>query len=155
MCGSVCLGLQRRILTVIAAGWCMRVLVCVFLCTRRMLAVIAAGDACVCLFVCSCAQGACSLWLLRGYACVCGSECLGLHKADAHGDCCEAMHACVGVRVWACTRRMVAARQCMYVWKCVYGAHGHSDRCETKHVFVGVRVWAWARRMLTVVFAAR
>jgi uncharacterized tellurite resistance protein B-like protein len=41
---------------------CMRVLVCVFLCTRRMLNVIAVRhDAGRCLFVCSCAQGTWSL----------------------------------------------------------------------------------------------
>jgi hypothetical protein len=25
---------------------------------------------------------------------VCGRVCLGLNTAHAHGDCCEAMHAC-------------------------------------------------------------
>jgi hypothetical protein len=32
-----------------------------------------------------------------GDACMCGSVCLGLDKAYAHGDCCEVMHACVGM----------------------------------------------------------
>jgi hypothetical protein len=44
---------------------------------------------------------------------MCGCGCLGLYNAHAHGDCCEAMHACVGVGVWACTMRMltvIAAR---------------------------------------------
>jgi hypothetical protein len=76
---------------------------------------------------------------------MCGSVCLGLHKAHAHcdcceamhacaccvcdmnkahaqGDCCEAMHACGCVCVLLCTRRMVtviAARRCMHVWECV------------------------------------
>jgi hypothetical protein len=71
-CVGVCVwACIRRMLTVIAARRCMRVLVCVFLCTRRMLTVIAAR-----------------------LACMCGSVCLGLYKAHAHGDCCEAMHAC-------------------------------------------------------------
>jgi hypothetical protein len=55
---------------------------------------------------------------------MCQSVCLGLHKAYAHGDCCEAMHACVGVCIWACTNRMVmviAAKQCMHVCECVFG----------------------------------
>jgi hypothetical protein len=37
---------------------------------------------------------------------VCGSVCLGLYKAHGHCDCCEAMHACVGVCVGACARLM-------------------------------------------------
>jgi len=55
---------------------------------------------------------------------VCGSVCLGLVKAHAHCDCCEAMHACVFVRVWACTRRMltvIAVRRYMHVFLCVFG----------------------------------
>jgi hypothetical protein len=48
---------------------------------------------------------------------MCRNVCLGLVKEHAHSDCCEVMHACVGVCVWACTRRMLAvafaARQCM------------------------------------------
>jgi hypothetical protein len=65
---------------------------------------------------------------------MCGSVCFCLYKAPAHCVCCEAMHACVGVCVWVCTRRMLtflAARRCM---PCV-----------------GVCVWAYARRMLTVI----
>jgi hypothetical protein len=68
---------------------------------------------------------------------VCFCLCVLMHKVHAHGDCCEAMHACVGVCVWACTRRMVtviAARRCMRVWECV---------------------WAWTRRMVTVIAARR
>ena len=55
---------------------------------------------------------------------VCGSECLGLYKVHAHCDCCEAMHACVGVCAWACRKRMltvIAARRCMHVLECVSG----------------------------------
>jgi hypothetical protein len=47
-----------------------------------------------------------------------------MHKAHAHCDCCEAMHACDGERVLASTRRMltvIAARRCMGVWACVFG----------------------------------
>jgi hypothetical protein len=39
-------------------------------------------------------------------------------------DCCEVMHACVGECVWACARRMltvIAARRCMHVWESVFG----------------------------------
>ena len=47
--------------------------------------------------------------------------CLGVCVwAYAHGDWCEAMHACVGVCVWACTRRVltvIGARRCMHVWE--------------------------------------
>jgi hypothetical protein len=42
-------------------------------------------------------QGVCSLSLLGGDACMCGSVCSGLYKAHAHGDRCEAMHACANV----------------------------------------------------------
>jgi hypothetical protein len=55
---------------------------------------------------------------------MCGSECLGLVKAHAHCDCCDAMHACVGVCVWACIRHMLtvtAATRCMHVSECVFG----------------------------------
>jgi hypothetical protein len=55
---------------------------------------------------------------------VCGSMCLGLYKAHAHCDCCEVMHACVGVCVWDCTRRMltvIGARRCMRVLEYVFG----------------------------------
>ena len=43
--------------------------------------------------------------------------CVLMHKAHAHCDCSEAMHACVGVSVLLCTRQMVtviATRLCMY-----------------------------------------
>jgi hypothetical protein len=53
---------------------------------------------------------------------MCWSVYLGLYKAHAQGDCCEAMHACVGVCIWACTRRMlrvIAARRCMRELVCV------------------------------------
>jgi hypothetical protein len=45
---------------------------------------------------------------------MCASECLGLYKAYGHSDCCEAMYACVGVSVWACTGlilTVIAARR--------------------------------------------
>ena len=53
-------------------------------------------------------------------------ECMFLLLYKAHGDCdCwEAMHACVGVYVWACLRRIVtllAARQFTHVSECVFG----------------------------------
>jgi hypothetical protein len=86
------------------------------------------------------------LLLLQGCACMC--ECVNkvyalcqMYKAYAHGDCCEAMHACVGVCVWACTRRMVtviAARRCMHMWEflcfCMQQAYGHNDCCEAMNV---------------------
>ena len=49
--------------------------------------------------------------------------CVLMHKAHGDGDCCEAMHAFVGVCVSACTRRMltvIAARRCMRVLVCVF-----------------------------------
>jgi hypothetical protein len=51
---------------------------------------------------------------------VCRSVSLGLYKAHAHCDCCEAMHACVGVCVWTC----------------MYKAHGHCDGCAKSHACV-------------------
>ena len=48
--------------------------------------------------------------------------CLGLYKALAHCDCCEAMHACVGVCDWDCAMHMhavIAVRRYMYVLLCV------------------------------------
>jgi hypothetical protein len=55
---------------------------------------------------------------------VCGSVCLGLYKAHAHSDCCEAMHAC----------------GCLCVL--MHKAHGHCGCCEAMHACVGVCVWA-------------
>ena len=51
---------------------------------------------------------------------MCGSVCLGLYKAYAHGDCCEAMRVCVGVCVCACMNKAYA--------------HGHC--CEVMHACV-------------------
>ena len=73
---------------------------------------------------------------------MCRSVCLVLlHKAYVHVDnCCEAMHAFVGVCVWACTGHMptaIASRQCMLrgsVWLVWYKAHTHCDCCEALHV---------------------
>ena len=62
-----------------------------------------------------------------------------MSKTHAHSDCWKAMHACVKVCVWACTRRMlvvmIAARRCMYVYECTSKAHAHGDCCEAMHVF--------------------
>jgi hypothetical protein len=55
---------------------------------------------------------------------MCLSVSFGLYKVYVHCDCCEAMHACVGVCVLLCMRCMhtvFAARQCMRVWECVFG----------------------------------
>jgi hypothetical protein len=52
------------------------------------------------------------------------SVCSGLYQAHAHCECCEAMHACIGVCVQACIRRMLtvnAARRCMHALECVFG----------------------------------
>jgi hypothetical protein len=94
-------------------------------------------------------------------------ECMyiGLYKAHAHSDCCEVMHACVGVCVWACACRALTdlfGRPCMYVSECVFGhvqgawsrsylrgdacmcgsvcislykMYAHSDCCEVMHAF--------------------
>jgi hypothetical protein len=55
-----------------------------------------------------------------------------------HGRSCEAMHACVGVCVWAWSRRMltvIAARRCMRVPLVAHmiKAHAHGDCCEAMH----------------------
>ncbi len=122
----------RCMLTVISARWCMHVLLCVSWWTRRMVTVIAArrcmrvlecvsglvqgawspwllwGYICVCgSACCAYAQGACSLCLLRGDACMCWSVFLGLYKVFslismryvccgvyAHHHCCKTMHVC-------------------------------------------------------------
>jgi hypothetical protein len=71
---------------------------------------------CVCVF--GLVQGACSQSLLRGDACVCQGVCLGLCKAHAPCDCCEAMHVCA----------------CLCVL--MHEAHGHCDCCEAMHACV-------------------
>ena len=50
---------------------------------------------------------------------MCGSECLGLVKAHAHCDCCDAMHACVGVCVWACIRCFFNFHEVCVLWTCI------------------------------------
>ena len=78
---------------------------------------------------------------------MCGSVCFCLYKVHAHCDCCEAMHACVGVCVWDCTRRVLTdlfARPCMHVLErvcvgaCVLYAQG--DCCKAMNVCCSVRV---------------
>jgi hypothetical protein len=55
--------------------------------------------------------------------CVCpagpANVCLGLDKAHGHCDCCEAVHACVGVCRWR-TVTVIAAGRCMHVLECVF-----------------------------------
>jgi hypothetical protein len=54
---------------------------------------------------------------------MCGNVCFALYQVHAHCDCCQAMHACVGVCVLLCIRCMltvIAARRCMHVWECVF-----------------------------------
>ena len=68
---------------------------------------------------------------------MCGSVCLGLNKAHADCDCCEAMHAC------ACL--------CVLMHK----AHGNGDCCEAMHACVGVCVFVCNRRMVTMIAARR
>jgi hypothetical protein len=41
-----------------------------------------------------------------------------MNEAYANGDCSEAMHECVGVCVWACTRRMVTVSEAASVPAC-------------------------------------
>ena len=79
-----------------------------------------------------------------------------LCRAHAHGDCCEAMHACICL-VCSYAQGAFAARRCMRVPLVAHmnKAHGHSDCCEAMHACVGVCVWAWSRRMLTVIAARR
>jgi hypothetical protein len=105
-------------LTVIAARQWMRVLVFVFLCTRRMVTVIAARR------------------LMRVLVFVCSGV---LHQAHSHCDCFEAMRACgcLGVLVHkahghcAC-REAIRACSCLRIL--VHKAHGHCDCCEAMHV---------------------
>ena len=54
-------------------------------------------------------------------------ECVFGHVQDAccHGDCCEAMHACVcgSMCLGLCNAHavtLIAARRCMHVWECVF-----------------------------------
>ncbi len=76
LCGCLCdLVHKAHMATMIAARRCMRVLVYVFLCTRRMVTVIA--------------------------ILVCAFMSVLVNKVHAHDDCCEAMHACVGVCSYA------------------------------------------------------
>ncbi len=60
--------------------------------------------------------------------------CLGLYEARTHCDCCGAMHACVGVCVWVCTRLELTC-----------------DCCEAMHACVGLCMWACTSCMLTVI----
>jgi hypothetical protein len=46
---------------------------------------------------------------------MCGTVWFFLNKAHVHCDCCEAMHACVGVSVWAWSRRHIGAIMLMCV----------------------------------------
>ncbi len=66
---------------------------------------------------------------------MCWSECLGLNKAHAHCDCCEAMHVSVheqGVR---------SARRCMYERMCVCmnKEYVHAKLCIYAHIRLCVR----------------
>ena len=76
--------------------------------------------------------------------------------------CCDALHAFVGVCVWACTRRVltvIAVMRCIRVWECVFShergvcsqrlrmcmlvcvsvpmnkAYGQGHSCEAMHVY--------------------
>ena len=90
---------------------------------------------------------------------MCGSVCLGLYKAHGLCDCCEAMHACVGVCVGACARLMPtlpflegvhvsvheqgvrSARRCMYERMCVCmnKEYVHAKLCIYAHIRLCVR----------------
>ena len=84
-CVGVCVLLfTRRMVTVISARRCMRVLECVFALDEAY----GHCDCCKAMHVC-----------MNMYEC--------MIKAYGHGDCCEAMHACVRVRVWGYKRRML------------------------------------------------
>jgi hypothetical protein len=63
----------------------------------------------------------------------------GLVKVHGASGCCDAMYACVGLSVWACTRHMVSVIDC----------------CEAMHACVGVCDWACTRHMVTVIAAKR
>jgi hypothetical protein len=70
---------------------------------------------------------------------MCRSVCLCLYKAHAHSDCCEAMHAHVGVYVLTCTGRMlsdVMHRVCFGLCR----TYAHCDCCKAMHVCRSVGV---------------
>ena len=80
--------------------------------------------------------------------------CVIMHKAHAHCDCCEEMHACTCLCLviqeahahYDCCEAMhLCACLCVLVHK----AHAHCDCCEAVHACVGV----CTRRMLTVIAA--
>ncbi len=112
-CVYVC---TRRMLTLIAARRCIHVWECVF----GLVKAHGHCDCCEAMHACACLcmnKARTHMGLLRGDACMYASV-FGLVQAYSHCDCCEAMHACVGMCVWACTRHMctlIAARRCMRV----------------------------------------
>ena len=58
----------------------------------------------------------------QGDTCICAR----VYMSKVYADCCEAMHACVGVCVSAYTRRMInviAVRQCMRNHATCIGMH--------------------------------
>jgi hypothetical protein len=120
----------RRMVTVIAARQCMYSCLCSSTTCLSLNVLDVRGDLAVhsslrrdntCMYVLSMyayeMYGHCLFCrVMRVFACV------YMRKEHAHGDCCEAMHACVGVCVLLCIRRMVtviAARRCMRVLVCV------------------------------------
>ena len=74
MCGSVCLGLYKGMVTVIAARRC----ICVGVCVSGL--VKARGH-------CDCCE------VMHACACACSKFCVLIHEAHGHGDCCNAMRA--------------------------------------------------------------
>ncbi len=69
-----------------------------------------------------------------------------LHEAYGHGDGCEATYACACFCVWACTRRMLTETMhhaCVCGSVLMHKAHAHSDCCEAmricKYVYAYIR----------------
>ena len=92
---------------------------CVYVCTNKVYAeFILQGDA-VCVYVCSLhlcnankafTHGNCHRRCMHVWECVFGA----CTRRNAHGDCCEAMHACVGVRAHCDCCEVTHARTYMH-----------------------------------------
>ncbi len=139
----------RRMLAVIALRRCMSHSMCVCVCAR-IRCMMASFFARWCMYVPK------AVSMNKAYA----SFLLAMqYKAHGHGDCCEAMHSCVGVCVRACAGCMlavIAARLCMMCGSMclgVYRAYAHSRFCEAMHACVNVCLRACTWRMVTVIAA--
>jgi hypothetical protein len=69
------------------------------------------------------------------HACV--GVCVLMHKAHAHGDCCEAMHACAcfvcAHEYSVCAQSFLRGGACMCVSVCLNRLYAHCYSCEAMH----------------------